>query len=69
MQINFESAAIVQTVMSLPAAKQNEVSRIGGRPIPAIGRTQFRNSEALENVLWIALALSAVWALVVSVGF
>ena len=69
MQINFESAAIAQTVMNLPAARQNEVSRIGRRPILVTGQTQSRNSEALENMLWTALALSAIWALVVSVGF
>ena len=69
MQINLELATIAQTVMNLPAARQNEVSRIGRRPIPVTGRAQLRKSEALENMLWTALALSAIWGLVVSVGF
>src|SRR5439155_7779958 len=69
MQINFEAAAIAQTVMNLPAARQNEVSRIGRRPILVTGRSQSRKSEALENMLWTALALSAIWALAVSGGF
>ena len=69
MQITFESAAIAQTVVNLAKVRRNEDRRIGRRPIPVIGRTQSWKSEALENVLWTALALSAIWALAVSGGF
>ncbi len=69
MQINFESATIAQTVMNLPEVRQNEGSRIGWRPIPVTGRVPWQRSEVLENVLWTVLALSAIWALAISLGF
>ena len=72
MQINFEAAAIAQTAVELAKAGQTEHCRIVRRALPvfpATVRTQSWKSEALENILWTALVLSAIWALVVSVGF
>jgi len=69
MQMNFESAAMPQTLVNLSKARRNEHRRSVRGALPVIGWAQSRKSEALENVLWTALALSAIWALVVSVGF
>jgi len=69
MQINFDSTAVVQTVMNLPEAEQNEAGRIGRRLVSAIGQSPWQRSEAWENGFWTALALSAIWALTVSMGF
>ena len=69
MEMSFESTALADTIIDVPKARRNEDRRIGLSAFPAIGRTQSRSSEALENMLWTALALSAIWALVVSVGF
>ena len=68
MQINFE-AVLADIVIDRPMARRNEARRTGRAALPAISRIQLPIRDALENMLWTALALSAIWALVVSVGF
>jgi len=66
MQMNFDSTAAANPVMTLPAKEKRERANVGRRRFAYSARAALDRSESLENAAWGILAFVALVALVLS---